>query len=126
PLFMVPFFENEDFTGRESILQRLDELLLSTHDRQLRAALWGLGGIGKTSIAVEFCYRRKKAQPNPHVFWIHGHSDQTFTASYHALAKQAGLTGSKDNEEERLGEVKKWLDSSDSGDWLMVIDNLDD
>ena len=43
---MVPFFQNDDFIGRESMFQQLEELLRPTSDRQLRAALWGLGGIG--------------------------------------------------------------------------------
>ena len=78
----------------------------------------------KTTIAVEFCYRRRKAQPQAHIIWVHGNSDETFKASYQELGQGVGLKG--DNEEEWLNEVIRWLESSASGDWIMVIDNFDD
>ena len=47
PLFMVPFFRNPDFVGREDALDQLEDLLSPKgDDDQRRAALWGLGGIG--------------------------------------------------------------------------------
>ena len=48
PLFMMPFFENPDFVGRDDALDQLENLLNSKGpgDDQRRAALWGLGGIG--------------------------------------------------------------------------------
>jgi len=49
---MVPFFQNDDFIGRESMFQQLEELLRPTSDRQLRAALWGLGGIGWVNLNI--------------------------------------------------------------------------
>jgi hypothetical protein len=45
PLFMVPFFRNPDFVGRQDVLDQLENLLIPGDD-QMRAALWGLGGIG--------------------------------------------------------------------------------
>ena len=45
-LFMMPFFENPDFVGRQDTLDQLDNLLSPEGDGQRRAALWGLGGIG--------------------------------------------------------------------------------
>jgi hypothetical protein len=45
-LFVVPFFENPDFVGREDTLDQLENLLSPKGDDQRRAALWGLGGIG--------------------------------------------------------------------------------
>ena len=45
-LFIVPFFHNEDFVGRENIFQQLEILLNPAPTCQARAALYGLGGIG--------------------------------------------------------------------------------
>jgi hypothetical protein len=45
-MFEVPFPENTAFVGRRNALEQLETLLRPQHDRQRRAALWGLGGIG--------------------------------------------------------------------------------
>jgi hypothetical protein len=45
-IFLVPFPENTDFVGRGAALERLEKLLCPQPNRQRRAALWGLGGIG--------------------------------------------------------------------------------
>jgi hypothetical protein len=45
-MFLVPFPENVAFVGRGTVLEQLEKLLNPQPDRQRRAALWGLGGIG--------------------------------------------------------------------------------
>jgi len=45
-LFMVPFFGNPDFVGRQDTLDQLEGLLSPKGDDQRRAALCGLGGVG--------------------------------------------------------------------------------
>jgi hypothetical protein len=79
----------------------------------------------KTTIAVEFCHRRKRAHPQEDIFWIHGSSEQTFKTSLLELGREAGLPGAYD-EEGRLHRVKTWLERTSSRDWVLVIDNLDD
>jgi tetratricopeptide (TPR) repeat protein len=78
----------------------------------------------KTTVAVEYCYRRSRAYPSPHIFWIHGNSDQAFKASYLEIAQRASLRG--DDDDTWLRGVRLWLESMASGNWIMVIDNLDD
>jgi hypothetical protein len=80
----------------------------------------------KTTVAVEYCYRRSRSQPSPHIFWIHSNPDHTFNASYLEIGQRAGLQGDDDDNDIQLRRVKLWLESSASGNWIMVIDNLDD
>ena len=47
---------NPGFTGRDGLLVRLRELLLSG-DRSATQALQGMGGVGKTQIAIEYAHR---------------------------------------------------------------------
>ncbi|KAI5780091.1 hypothetical protein EDC01DRAFT_633552 [Geopyxis carbonaria] len=123
-IFIVPFPRNPNFTEREDVFHRLDEYLLHKDGAQSRAVLWGLGGIGKTTIAVEYCYQ--KAQSLITVLWVHGNSNDTFKASYQKIAERAKLQNSESDKEDSLEVVKEWLDSSHSGDWIMIIDNVDD
>jgi WD40 repeat protein len=69
-LFTVPFMRNPDFVGRENDLERLHQALLGKQPVGIRpAGLTGMGGIGKTQLAVEYAYRYKDAYLSG-VFWI--------------------------------------------------------
>jgi WD40 repeat protein len=65
--FTVPFPRNPDFVGRQADLDGLHSLL--TEKRA--AGLTGMGGIGKTQLAVEYAYRHQADYPDG-VFWING------------------------------------------------------
>lgn len=46
--------------------------------------------------------------------------------AYQAIAKEVNLVGAGDPRVDQLQLVKQWLESEDSGNWLMVVDNADD
>jgi len=56
---MVPFGRNKDFVGRESLLAQLLERIPPGADEDdcQRTAIEGLGGVGKTQIALEAAFR---------------------------------------------------------------------
>src|SRR5450759_3408266 len=59
PYWHVPFLRNPFFTGSEKILEVLHTRLGSDQVGALTrsSALHGLGGVGKTQIALEYAYR---------------------------------------------------------------------
>ena len=68
--FFVPFPRNPDFVGRTDDLERLHATLQQREPVGIRpAGLTGMGGIGKTQLAVEYVYRFKDAYPDG-IFWI--------------------------------------------------------
>jgi hypothetical protein len=55
---IVPFERNICFTGREAELAKLQEAISET-DQTVRVAITGLGGIGKTQLALELAHRTR-------------------------------------------------------------------
>src|SRR5262249_40722369 len=58
PLWHVPYPRNPHFTGRLEVIARLEAELRSGQAAAVTQAIAGLGGIGKTQLALEYCYRQ--------------------------------------------------------------------
>lgn len=61
PLWNIPYPRNPMFMGREALLARLaNELLSGQADLSQPLAISGLGGIGKTQLAMEYAYEHRQ------------------------------------------------------------------
>lgn len=65
PSFNVPFRRNPDFLDREALLDQIREKCAAP---ALRIALVGLGGVGKSQLAIEHCWRTAEQSPETWVF----------------------------------------------------------
>lgn len=81
PYWQVPFLRNPYFTGREDILEALHTHLGGGQAVALTqsSALHGLGGVGKTQIALEYAYRH--ALEYSAVFWIGAETEEQIVSS---------------------------------------------
>ncbi|KAK2022825.1 hypothetical protein LX32DRAFT_667788 [Colletotrichum zoysiae] len=120
PLFVVPFEQNSYIIDRPDLFIKLDDLLPRVADYQ-SAALWGLGGSGKTQIALEFAYRRFR-ETGCSVYWVHADNEATFAQDYEKTASKAGLAG-KFQGKELLRAIREWIETQPR--WLLIIDNAD-
>jgi hypothetical protein len=68
--FMVPYQRNANFTGRADLLAKLSTKLCDITPKSWnhRVALYGLGGVGKTQLALEYLYTHKGEYDR--VYWI--------------------------------------------------------
>ncbi|CAM1503560.1 Fc.00g011510.m01.CDS01 [Cosmosporella sp. VM-42] len=132
PWFLVPCSKNDVFVGRSSILQELDDWIGSpVENRRMgvhkRAAIQGLGGIGKTQVALQWAYKKHQEETDLSVFWVHASTAERFTDGYVSIAKTCGISDCHHNDLQLLEKVKIWLSSScRQQPWLMIVDNADD
>jgi tetratricopeptide (TPR) repeat protein len=116
---------NADFTGRDELLDRLHSELAVGNCRAvvLPRALYGLGGVGKTSLALEYAHRFKADYDL--VWWIPAEHPQETSLALGNLANQLGL-GTSDNAAEAAGTVVDHLRRDAPGRWLLIFDNAED
>ncbi|KAL2138102.1 hypothetical protein VTI28DRAFT_7469 [Corynascus sepedonium] len=103
PCFLVPFGRNKDFVGRESTLARLLERIPPSADRDdcQRTAIEGLGGVGKTQIALEAAFQVRDEHPDCHIARV-------------------------DDKKADVKLLVKTTLSQSADDWLLIVDNADD
>ncbi|HEU5470527.1 MAG TPA: FxSxx-COOH system tetratricopeptide repeat protein [Actinophytocola sp.] len=111
---------NPNFTGRTELLEELDRRLETGTTAILPAALHGMGGIGKTHMAVEYIYRHLAKYDV--VWWIQAAQVGQVRAGLTELARRLRLPGASEANA-AVPEVLEALRLGDPYDrWLLVFD----
>jgi hypothetical protein len=82
---------NPRFTGRDELIDRIHRMLVSSAERAvlLPHALNGLGGVGKTNLAIEYVYRF--ADEYDLICWLPAHDLTQVRESLIELGSAMGL-----------------------------------
>ncbi|OAR02561.1 hypothetical protein LLEC1_04119, partial [Akanthomyces lecanii] len=125
--FMVPFGRNREFVGRDSICERLLATIAPSADQDdcQRVVLEGLGGVGKTQIALEAVFRLRDDHPDCSVFWVPALDAASFESAYRDIGRQLKIKGIEQDDADVRSLVKTALSESPFS-WLLIIDNADD
>ncbi|KAK3352633.1 hypothetical protein B0T25DRAFT_189556 [Lasiosphaeria hispida] len=126
--WIVPFGRNKEFVGRETILTNLLTRILPSGDEYdcQRTVIEGLGGVGKTQIALEAAFRIGDAHPDCSVFWVPAVDVTTFENAYRAIGQQLQVPGIDEEKADVKALIKAALSAQSTGSWLLIIDNADD
>ncbi|TVY64167.1 Calcium-independent phospholipase A2-gamma, partial [Lachnellula suecica] len=121
----VPFPRNSRFVGRRSQLDSLEKLLF-VPGRGQKAAIMGLGGMGKTQVAIEFAFRVKENHPECSIFWVPAMSIETVQQAYLQIGRVLHIPGIDEKGADIKKLVQDYLSQESSGEWLLIVDNADD
>ncbi|KAF3385173.1 Nephrocystin-3 [Penicillium rolfsii] len=127
-LTAVPVIEN--FLGRQDELDQLWQYLRPRNPQSRKVAiLHGLGGIGKTQLAIHFA--RSYKNDFTAIFWLSGKDRGTLLQSLSSILprlpgqSQNNEAINKEKVERRAKNVLRWLALEGNSRWLIIFDNID-
>ena len=110
-----------EFIGRNDILNALDTAAHADR-RAVVCAITGMGGAGKTAIAIEYAHRHRAAFDI--AWWIPAEDPTLVPARLAELAHGLSLASPTDPVGVALGRLRAAL--AERGRWLLVFDNAED
>ncbi|KAJ5810113.1 uncharacterized protein N7503_002331 [Penicillium pulvis] len=123
PLSTVPFRHDPDFVSRDGLLDQIHE---KSSIPGSTLVLYGIGGVGKSRLAIEYCYRVQHESPNTWIFWVHASNAARCELSLRELAERAKIPGRQSRHANIFQLFRDWLQDGKIGKWLLVLDNVDD
>ncbi|CAG9952073.1 unnamed protein product [Clonostachys rosea f. rosea IK726] len=141
-----PQTRNADFFGRDQIFDKMDKILIPSppqaedETNSLRTyALTGMGGVGKTQIAVEYAYSRRNHFEA--IFFVSAATGAKLAQGFSQISTKLGLEDKKSADDQVVSRdlVLQWLSNpgrtrqhsatesnSQVVSWLLILDNADD
>ena len=126
---ILPYHRNVNFVGREGELLHAAFALgdAAQDGRPPVVALTGMSGLGKTQMAVEFCYRYGRYFPGG-VFWLNFSEAENVAAEVAAVGSERGLGLFRETDNltltDQIGRVRRaWQEPIPR---LLVFDNCED
>ncbi|MFF0107447.1 FxSxx-COOH system tetratricopeptide repeat protein [Streptomyces hirsutus] len=114
---------NPNFTGRVDLLERLSERLREGTTTVLPEAIHGMGGVGKTQLAVEYAYRHQSEYDV--VWWIPAERPGQIGQALVELAQRLGLSTSAEANIAGPAVREALREGRPYSRWLLIFDNAD-
>ena len=111
------------FIGRKDKLELIHQNFASKHPGCVKQTIFGLGGFGKTEVALAYARKHLSEYKNG-IGYINAESSQSIKASLLEFAKAVCKVAKTLTDENLYNVVKDWLCRNDS--WLLILDNVDD
>ena len=123
-VYNAPYLSNDFFTDRASILARISSAFAEKPTNRTQVlALNGLGGIGKTQIALEYSYRSTDIYHT--ILWMNASSHEILSTEVSKFADHFSPSERYDEDEQQLfSAFQHWLQEQPT--WLLVLDQIAD
>ncbi|KAL7935608.1 P-loop containing nucleoside triphosphate hydrolase protein [Trichoderma chlorosporum] len=122
PLSLIPFRRDPDFVNRGDIIDQISARCLKPAGR---VALFGLGGVGKSQLAIEFAHRIAEAHDDIWVFWIYAATQARVQEGFRMIADAVKLPGRDEQKADIPLLVQNWLSNERNGRWIIILDSAD-
>ncbi|KAF8867326.1 putative kinesin [Acephala macrosclerotiorum] len=123
PSIVIPFSRDVDFVERGAVLDQIHQKCAISGSR---TALVGLGGVGKSQLAIEYAYRTRDRSVETWVFWVHASNAARFEQSFRDIANCVKIPGRQNLQANIFQLVHDWLRNDRKGKWVLILDNVDD
>ena len=123
----APVIDTSLFIGRLSELESMKNILQDPLSReQRRLILGGMGGIGKTQLAITYAKHHYDFYES--VFWLNATSEVALKTSMRSIAERVIEAAEYKtlDDEQILISVRRWLSETANTRWLLLFDNYDD
>jgi tetratricopeptide (TPR) repeat protein len=117
-IFNVAYRPNPNFTGRFEALESLQHSLRAGSNAAITAVA-GMGGIGKTTLAAEYCHRFGGRYAG--VWWVRAEQEPVMLADLQMLGKTLGIATTGNVEQDARAALDRLGGLTEP--WLMVYDN---
>ena len=114
------------FTGRAEELEQLDAILIQKRPAAVtqigRAAVQGMGGVGKTALAVEYTNRFRGLYDG--VWWCPAETRASLMSSLAVLAAELDVAPSNEADVEKVAKAALRRLAEQGDIWLLIYDNV--
>lgn len=128
PCFFVPARQISHFIGRQRYLDEIDRHLSASEKPREQPGIvvvHGMGGLGKTQLALAYCQRAWRNGDFHSIFWFDASNPETLVRSFERMIELISEDKPKfENNETKIAFVKATI-SKWPHPWLMIFDNFD-
>ncbi|KAK0110116.1 hypothetical protein ONS95_002771 [Cadophora gregata] len=128
PLVIRPSTRTARFFDRTDVVDQMNSFFSKgDSDRSfLSLAIYGLGGVGKSSVAMRFAEGKLDRQELDCMFWINSEKPVSIRQSFTDIAMRLKLPDARPKDhDENHSLVMTWLEQTQCR-WLLIYDNAED